>query len=67
MTMSASQFSTLLIPAIYHHFNLGMNMVPSMRSQLFNVQGSSLAAENGVGLGGMAPDAWNNYASNLRI
>lgn len=64
MTLSTSQFSTLLIPAIYHHFNLGMNMVPSMRGQLFNVQGSDLAQENGVGLGGMAPDAWNNYKSN---
>lgn len=64
MTISSSQFSTLLIPAIYHHFNLGMGLVPSMRSTLFNVQGSSLAAENGVGLGGIAPDAWDIYKSN---
>ncbi len=64
MTISQGQFSTLLIPAIYHHFEVGMNMVPSMRGNLFNVQGSSLAQENGTGLGGMSPDAWNNYQSN---
>lgn len=64
MTMSTSQFSTLLIPTIYHHFNLGMSMVPSMRATLFNVQASSIAVENGTGLGGIAPDAWDNYKSN---
>ncbi len=62
--ITASQFSTLLIPVIYHHFELGMGQVPSMRARLFNVQGSTLAAENGVGLGGMSPEAWDQYKSN---
>jgi phage major head subunit gpT-like protein len=62
--ITASQFSTLLIPGIYHHFELGMSLVPSLRGQLFNVQGSNLAAENGVGLGGVSPEAWDQYKSN---
>lgn len=64
MTVSTSQLSTLLIPGIYHHFNLGMNMISSMRSTLFNVQQSSIATEKGTGLGGISPDAWDNYKSN---
>lgn len=59
--LTQSQFSTLLIPMIYKHFNLGINMVPGMRSRLFNVQGSQLAQENGVGLGGISVDVWNVY------
>ncbi len=64
MTISANQFSTLLIPAIYHHFEVGMNTAPSMRTTLFNVQDSKIAVEHGTGLGGMSPDAWDQYKSN---
>lgn len=59
-----SQFDTLLIPMIYHHFEVGASRVPSMRAQLFSVQGSKLAAENGTGLGGMSPDAWDQYKNS---
>lgn len=61
MPILQSQFDTLLIPAIYHHFDLGMTDVPAMRSELFNVQDSSLAEERGTGMGGMSPDAWEQY------
>ena len=33
--LTKTQFDTLLIPIIYHHFVVGMNRVPSMRSRLF--------------------------------
>ncbi len=59
--LTQAQFNTLLIPMIYHHLDIGRNRVPSMRSQLYHVQPSTLAAENGVGLGGMSPDAWDQY------
>jgi phage major head subunit gpT-like protein len=59
--LNITDFSTLLIPIIYHHFDVGMNRVPSRRAQLFSVKGSTLAQENGVGMGGMSPDAWNIY------
>lgn len=49
---------------IYHHFEVGMSRVASMRGRLFNEQGSSLAVENGAGLGGMSVDAWDVYKSN---
>lgn len=64
MTISVSQFSTLLIPGIYHHVELGMNLVPGMRAQLFHVQSSTLATEKGTGLGGVSMDAWDQYKSN---
>ena len=57
----SEQLSRLLTPGIYHHFELGVNMVPSMRSQLFNIQGSKLAQEKGTGIGGMSPDTWDQY------
>lgn len=56
-----SNFDTLLLPMIYHHFELGMTRIPSMRTQLYNAQSSTLAEERGTGLGGMSPDAWNQY------
>ena len=59
-----AQWDTLLTPIIYHHFGVGLNMVPSMRSTLFNVQGSTLAEEKGTGLGGMSVDAWNLYSKS---
>jgi phage major head subunit gpT-like protein len=59
--LTQAQFETLLIPIIYHHFNVGINLVPSMRSSLFNVQGSELAEENGVGMGGVSVDVWDVF------
>ena len=59
--LTQAQFNTLLIPMIYHHLDIGRNRVPSLRSRLFSVRQSTLAAENGVGLGGMSPDAWNQW------
>lgn len=56
-----SQFDSLLTPIIYHHFGLGQTRVPSLRSRLFNVQVSTLAEEKGTGMGGIAPDAWDEY------
>lgn len=64
MTISQGQYSTLLTPVIYHHFELGRNEVPSLRARLFNVQDSNRATEQGTGLGGMSQDPWNNYQSN---
>lgn len=62
--LTQDQFNTLLIPMIYHFIDIGRNRVPSMRKQLFNVQASTLAQENGVGLGGMAPDAWEQFQAS---
>jgi len=62
--LTKAQFDTLLIPIIYHHFNVGMNRVPSMRSRLFNVQTSSLAAELGTGMGGISVDTWDVYKNS---
>ena len=60
----SEQFPTLLVPTIYHHLDIGMRNVPSMRSALFNVQGSNLAQENGVGLGGVATEMWDQYEAS---
>lgn len=62
--LTQSQWDTLLTPVIYHHFGVGMNMVPSMRTRLFNVQGSLLAEEKGTGIGGFSVDAWNQYKNS---
>lgn len=59
-----SHWDTLVTPIIYHHFDVGMNRIPSMRSRLFNVQGSLLAEEKGTGIGGFSVDAWNQYAKS---
>lgn len=59
--LTKTQFDTLLIPIIYHHFVVGMNRVPSMRSRLFNIQSSSLASEKGTGMGGISVDMWDVY------
>ena len=57
------QFDSLLLPIIYHHFELGQSRVPSLRSRLFSVRNSQLAEERGTGMGGMSPDAWDVYKS----
>ena len=57
------QFNSLLLPIIYHHFELGQSRVPSLRSRLFSVRNSQLAEERGTGMGGMSPDAWDVYKS----
>lgn len=56
-----SQFDSLLIPIIYHHFDLGRSRVPMMRQRFFDVRTSTLSAEKGTGIGGISPDAWNQY------
>ena len=56
------QFDSLLTPIIYHHFEIGVNRVPSLRGRLFNVQNSTLSEEKGTGMGGIAPDAWDQYS-----
>lgn len=61
MPARLSQWDSLLIPIIQHHFDVGMNKVPSMRRRLFNVQRSTLAEEKGTGFGGMSPDVWSKY------
>jgi len=63
MVLTQSQFNTLLIPLITHHFEVGQNRVPRMRTQLFSEKRSTLAQENGTGMGGMTPESWNAYAS----
>lgn len=62
--LTKEQFNTLLIPIIYHHFDLGVQSLPSMRSQLYNIQTSTIAEEKGTGMGGMSPDAWNQYQNS---
>lgn len=64
MAIRQSQFDSVLTPVIYHHFDLGMQSVPSLRAALFNVQTSSLAEEKGTGFGGMSPDAFEQYAAS---
>jgi hypothetical protein len=59
--LTKSQFNTLLIPIIYHHFEVGVSRVPSLRARLFNIQTSKLAQENGTGMGGISVDTWNVY------
>lgn len=59
--LTKEQFNTLLVPLIYHHFDLGVKQQPSMRGRLFNIQTSTLAEEKGTGMGGMSPDTWNQY------
>jgi phage major head subunit gpT-like protein len=56
-----SQFDSLLLPTIYHHFDLGRTQVPSLRSQLFTIRTSGLSSERGTGMGGISPDAWDVY------
>lgn len=58
------QFDSLLTPVIYHHFEVGQSRVPSLRSRLFNVQASTLAEEKGTGMGGISPDAWDQYKAS---
>lgn len=62
MATRQSQFDSVLTPVIYHHLDVGMGMVPSLRSALFNVQASSTSLEKGTGFGGMAPDAFKQYS-----
>lgn len=52
---------SLLLPQIYHHFDLGMKRVPVLRDQLFNVQGSTLFEERGAGIGSMDNEAWDGF------
>jgi phage major head subunit gpT-like protein len=59
-----SQFESLLTPLIYHHFDVGRNSVPSLRSRLFTVLNSERAFEKGTGMGGMSPDAWDQYKAS---
>ncbi len=61
MAIRQSQWDSLLTPIIYHHLDIGMKTVPSLRRNLFNVQTSTLAAEKGTGIGGMSPDAFLQY------
>lgn len=62
--MRESQFDSLLIPMIYHHFDLGQQMLPVMRAELYNVLPSGFAFEKGTGIGGMSPDAWDQYKTS---
>lgn len=59
--LTQEQFSTLLVPVINHYFDMGLQSVPSIREQLFNVQTSKIANEVGVGIGGMSTDVWSMY------
>ncbi len=52
---------SLLLPQIYHHFDLGMKNVPMMRELLYNVQGSLLYEERGAGIGSMGTEAWDAF------
>lgn len=52
---------SLLLPQIYHHFDLGMKNVPMMRETLYNVQGSLLYEERGAGIGAMGTEAWDGF------
>lgn len=59
-----AQWSSLLTPVIQHHFMLGMSMIPSIRGELFRVQGSLLAEEKGTGIGGFGVDAWDVWKNS---
>lgn len=58
------QFDSLLLPIIYHHFELGQTRVPSLRTRLFSVRDSQLSEERGTGMGGMSPDSWDVYRTS---
>lgn len=64
MAIRQSQWPELLVPAINHFFDVGMNRVPAMREELFNVQDTTLTTQHGVGIGGMSTDAWNVYSES---
>lgn len=57
-----SQFDSVLIPLIQHHFDLGMQSVNPVRDQIFNIQTSSFYQEKGTTLGGVSVDAWDTYS-----
>lgn len=64
MGMRASQWPELLLPGINHFFVVGMDRVPAMREQLYNVQETTLTTQYGVGVGGMSSDTWNKYSQS---
>ena len=57
----------LLLPQIYHHFDLGAKNVPVMRDQLFNIQGSTLFEERGAGIGSMGNEAWDGFKNTGQV
>ena len=64
--LTQSQFDSLLLPVIYHHFDLGASRVPSLRARMYSVLDSTLYQERGTGMGGMSPDTWDQYAASGR-
>lgn len=62
--ITQNQFDTLLVPMLYHHFELGAMTVPAIREQLFSVRPSSMAEEKGTGIGGVGVDPWDVYKNS---
>jgi hypothetical protein len=62
--MRSSGWSVLLRPAIYNFFEVGRKLRPSILPMLFNVQDSDTAVEENVGIGGVSPDAFDNFKNS---
>jgi phage major head subunit gpT-like protein len=57
----SSQWAEALVPVIYKWFDIGLKLRPSLIPYLYNVQGSTKAQEDHIGMGGVSPDAWLAY------
>jgi len=64
MPMRSSNWAELLLPTIYNFYDIGRQLRPELRPQIYNIQTSSRADERNVGYGGIAPDAWDNYEAS---
>lgn len=64
MVMRSSNWAELLLPTIYNFYDIGRELRPELRPQIFNVLTSNRADERTVGYGGIAPNAWDNYQKN---
>lgn len=67
MAIYSSQFAEALVPNIYRHFDIGYNMRPSIRQNLFTVLNSSRAWEEFVGVGGVDPTPFEQYKNQGTI
>lgn len=63
-TLTSASWANALDVSIKHQFELGFNRRPPVGPALYNMQGSTLAAEKVSGVGATGVDAWNTYANS---
>lgn len=61
MPMRASNWAELLLPAIHNFYDIGRQLRPELRPEIYNIQSSSRADERNIGYGGIAANAWDSY------